>query len=81
MHDGVTRFESALSELQTIASIDAAGVNACLENYARYKDQESAEMLATSFAYGLRQLAHLRSEILLLVIDGEIAAAASHKVS
>ena len=75
MPNGVTRFESALSELQTIASINAAGVNACLENYARYKDAESAEMLATSFAYGLRQLAHLRQELLILTIDQDIALA------
>ena len=79
MRDGAARFSSALAELHTIAKVNNAGVDACIENYARHKDQESAEMLATSFAYGLRQLWHLRQELLCLAIGVEVEAAAKQK--
>ena len=74
------RFASALSELSTISTVNVAGVQACLENYSRYRDQESAEMLAQSFAYGLRQIAYLRNEMLCLAVGVEIEAAASSPI-
>ncbi len=80
MHDSADRFSSALDELHTISKVNNAGVDACLANYNRYKDAQSAEMLASSFAYGLRQIAYLRNEMLCLAVGVEIEAAASSPI-
>ena len=71
---GIDRFCAAMTELHTISKVNTAGVTACFENYARYRDQESAEMLAQSLALGLKQIAYCRQEILLLTLDQEVAA-------
>ena len=75
MPNGADRFSSAMAELHNISKINCVAVEAVMDNYNRHKDSANSLMLTESLALGLRQIAYLRQELLLLTIDQDIAAA------
>ena len=81
MHDGAARFSSATAELHNISKINCVAVEAVMDNYNRHKDSANSLMLSESLALGLRQIAYLRQELLLLTIDQDIALATASRMN